>query len=121
MADERLLLDIGRPGSRITLRVKGLCHPGAAGLPQGTWRNAAIEVQAHPFAGTIETVLTGEDVEEYGSLARWFTEGRRDHVVLGGDRAAEVVLHRHDRTVEVSVTPSGDDPWPHLRFLVFPE
>jgi hypothetical protein len=41
-------------------------------------------------------------------------------VVLGGDRAAEIVLHRHDQVIEASVTPSGDDPWPLLRFLIFP-
>lgn len=120
MEDERLLLDLGQPGSRITLRLGELYSPNSADPTQRTWREASIEVQAHPFAGTIETVLSGEDIQEYDSLARMFTDGQRDHVILGGDRAAEIILQRDDETVEVSVTPSGADPWPLLSFLIFP-
>jgi hypothetical protein len=114
------LLNIGQPGSRVTVRLGDLYSPNAADIAQRTWRYADIEVEAHPFAGTINTVLTAEDIQEYASLAGAFTSGQREHVVFGGDRAAEVVLQRHDQTVEVSVTPSGDDPWPLLRFLIFP-
>jgi hypothetical protein len=104
----------------VTVRLGDLYSPNAADFNQRTWRYADIDVEAHPFAGTIQTVLTAEDVQEYDSLARAFTSGQREHVIFGGDRAAEVVLRRHDQTIEVSVTPSGDDPWPLLRFLIFP-
>ena len=120
MDADRLILDIGRPGSRLTLRVGAPYSPGSVDPDQRGWRHAGIGVEAHPFAGTIATVLTAPDIEEYGALALAFTTGQRDRVVIGGHRAAEIVLQRHDETVEVSVTPSGDDPWPLLRYLIFP-
>jgi hypothetical protein len=119
--DDDPILDIGRRGSRITLRVGAPYSPGSADPEQRGWRHADIGVEAHPFTGTITTVLTARDVEEYAALALAFTTGQRDHVVIGGDRAAEIVLQRHDGTAEVSVTPSGDDPWPLLRYLIFPD
>jgi hypothetical protein len=119
--DDDLILDIGRRGSRITVRVGAPYSSGSADPDQRAWRHAGIEIEAHPFAGTITTVLTAPDIEEYGALALAFTGGQRDHVVIGGHRAAEIVLRRHDETVEVSVTPSGDDPWPLLRYLIFPD
>jgi hypothetical protein len=121
VGDDALLLDLGRSGSRIAVRLGEAYSPGSPDPAQAAWRHAGIEVEAFPFAGTIRTVLTGPDIEAYAALAAEFTGGRRDRVVLGGDRAAEVVLQRHDGTVEVSVTPSGDDPWPLLRFLIFPD
>lgn len=47
-------------------------------------------------------------------------------MVLGGNRAAEVVIKIERQvggsdgtvTLEISVTSSGDDPWPLLRFLI---
>jgi hypothetical protein len=120
MDDDQPILDIGRRGSRITVRVGAPYSPGSADPDQRLWRHADIVVEAHPFTGTIPTVLTAQDVEEYRALALAFTTEQRDRVVIGGHRAAEIVLQRHDQTVEVSVTPSGDDPWPLLRYLIFP-
>lgn len=118
--EDPLLLELGRRGSRIAVRLGDPYSPGSPDPVRRAWRHAGIEVTAHPFAGTIQTILTGDDIEQYAALAEEFTSGRRDRVVLGGDRAAEIVLQRHDETIEVSVTPSGDDPWPRLHFLIFP-
>lgn len=121
MDDDRLVLDLGRRGSRIALRVGAAYSPDSADPDRRSWRHAHIDVDAHPFTGTITTVLTGQDIEEYSAIAHAFGSGERDHVVIGGNRAAEIVLRRHDATIEVSVTPSGDDPWPLLRYLIFPD
>ncbi|WP_123827017.1 hypothetical protein [Micromonospora globispora] len=88
MEDERLV-DIGRPGSRVTLRLGEFFSPNAtdADLDQRAWRYADIEVETNPFA-TFQTVLTGEDIQEYGSLARAFRLALEiwRRVAHGGDR-----------------------------------
>ena len=89
-----------------------------AHLPGHGWRHATIAVEALPFAGNIETVLTEQDISEYRERARQFASGAL-HVTLGGDRAPEITLERDGDVVEVSVTPSGSDPWPMVRFLIF--
>jgi len=42
-----------------------------------------------------------------------------ESVTVGGERAPEVHLVRDGDATEVTVTPSGDDPFPILTFLLF--
>ena len=76
-------------------------------------------VDAAPFTGTIRTILTGDDVEQYRAAIATLLAQDEAHVVLGGDRGAEVRLDRDGDAVVVSATPSGDDPWPTIRFALF--
>jgi hypothetical protein len=116
--DERLLFDLGDTGQRLTIRLLGPYSPSSADLDARSWSNAAIEVDAHPFKGTIETVLTADDVSAWTLGLSDFADGS-ERCALGGGRAAEIILEREGTVVEVAVTPSGDSPWPRLRYLVF--
>lgn len=91
--------------------------PTAADLDARSWVQAPIEVRAHPFAGTIETVYTPEDVAEWRGTPRRLRDG--ESVTVGGERAPEVHLARRGANVEVAVTPNGDDPQPLLTFVLF--
>jgi hypothetical protein len=101
------LVDIGSDGQR--LRVVAA---GPAGL-----RDAWIEVEAYPFSGTIKTVLTEDDISQYRSAMQDFAAVGR--AILGGHRAPQIELEREGDTIEVTVTASGDDPWPTIRYLIF--
>ena len=90
--------------------------PDAADLDARTWVTY-IDVRAHPFAGTVEAVLTPADVAEWESAAAALAES--GSVTVGGGRGPEVRLVQDGQVTEVCVTPSGDDPWPVLRYLVF--
>lgn len=89
------------------------------------WFDTRIRVDAHPFSGTVETIFTDEDLTEFAEQLDGL--GPEGDVVLGGGRAAEVRLAAEWQNgvkggrlaVECSVTPSGDDPYPFVRFLIF--
>jgi hypothetical protein len=119
--EQDVLLDLGRSGSRLTIRLGERYDAASADPGVRTWRWTEIVVAATPFAGTIRTLLTGDDVAAFRQGIAAFLGEQRDEVQLGGYRAAEVVLRRHDETVEVAATASGDDPWPRIRYLIFPE
>ena len=106
---------MGGIGGQLTVRVLGQY---ATLVGADSLLKAAIEVQAHPFHGTIETLITSDDLAAWSRDLREFAAGAQ-RCKLGGDRAAEVVLERDGTGVEIAVTPSGDDPWPQLRYLVF--
>lgn len=89
------------------------------------WFDTRIRVHAHPFSGTVETIFTDEELTQFGQQLEGL--GPEGDVVLGGGRACEVRLTVEWQNgvkggllaVECSVTPSGDDPYPYVRFLVF--
>lgn len=116
------LLSLDSSGGRLT--VTAVPHP-VPGVHDDPWFDTAIEVQAPPFAGTINTIFTLSDFQDWARALRRVDELPRQ-VVLGGDRSAELVIDIERRSVgaeeavmlEISVTPSGDDPSPLLRFLV---
>lgn len=115
------LLDVGTPGNRLHITAS----PYAALTADEPWFDVNLAVEAHPFNGLIQTVLTQSDLHQFGRQLEGIAVSGR--AMLGGDRAVELILevgpqtggssNRH--TVEVSLTPSGDDPWPRLAFLVF--
>ena len=102
-----VIVDIGTKGQRFVV-VSG----GAAKM----W-DAWITVEAYPFSGVIKTILTPDDLAQYRSALRDFDIHGR--ATLGGNRAPEVTLVREADVVEVQVTPSGDDPWPTIKYLIF--
>jgi hypothetical protein len=89
------------------------------------WFDCRVVIDAFPFGGTLETIFVDEQLVEFAdALDALDPVGA---AVLGGDRAAELRLHvehqNDDRegllAIECSVTPSGDDPYPYLRWLIF--
>jgi hypothetical protein len=89
------------------------------------WFDCHVIVQPLPFAGMLETIFTDEDLVDFAAaLERLDPVGE---AVLGGDRAAELRLnvgHQIGGTegalaLECSLTPSADDPYPYLRWLIF--
>jgi hypothetical protein len=110
-------------------------YPGVQGVDP--WFDTEIRVEAHPFGGVLETVFTladfrrwAEDLQALG--ARADRKAPRRHrqtalAVLGGDRAAELVIECETQegglagaqSLDVRITPSGDDPFPWLRYLIF--
>jgi hypothetical protein len=67
----------------------------------------------------VVTTFDAELLEDFSTGLRRLAEDGA--VVLGGGRAPEVRLEADDGVVEVWVTPSGDDPWPVLRWLIWPD
>lgn len=89
------------------------------------WFDCRIAVDAHPFAGVLETVFTDEDLTQFAdTLDRLDPAGE---AILGGDRAAELRLVVEPQlggaegalAVECTLTPHGDDPYPQIRWLIF--
>lgn len=89
------------------------------------WFDTRIRVDAHPFSGTVETIFTDEDLAQFAEQLDG--RGPEGSAVLGGGRACEVRLAAEWQNgveggllaIECSVTPSGDDPYPFVRFLIF--
>ena len=109
------LTGVGGDGIRVVLGQP--YAPDAADLDARSWVHARIEVSAHPFSGTVETVYTPQDVAEWRNTPRLLRDG--ESVTIGGQRAPEVHLVRSGANVEVGVTPNGDDPQPLLTFVLF--
>ena len=110
------LVAIGSAGQSLRVELLGPYNADALDPETRGWLNAAIHVEAFPFSGSIRTVLTPDDVIEYRhALAEFAASGRAR---LGGGRAAKITLERDGQVIEVTVTPSGDDPQPFLRFLI---
>lgn len=110
-----LSLGFGRSSLRVSLRR----HPGVS-----EWFEATITASAPPWQGGFDTIFTADDLRSWAARLR--ASGLPRTVVLGGNRAAELVLTLDDQqggtagstAVQVEVTPSGDDPYPFLRFLL---
>jgi hypothetical protein len=113
-----IVLDLGQTGGQILVTLGDLSTPRLANLPGHGWRHVEIHVEAAPFAGVIQSIFTEADITEYRQEAARFAAGA-EHARFGGDRAPLITLDRHGDNMEVFVTPSGDDPWPQLRFLIF--
>lgn len=117
------LLDVEGAGCGLRVSVSKKRMAGVQGDP---WFDTAIAVVAPPFAGTVETTFTLSDLRDWATQLRR-TEDLPRRVVLGGGRAAEVVIDIERQiggadgalALEICATPSGDDPWPLIRFLVF--
>lgn len=116
------LISIGAAGASLTVVVRR-----QASLSSGEpWFDAEITADAFPFGGTLKAVFTASDLRLWGGELSGLTAGR-GRAVLGGDRAAELVIEAqsHDRedpdhvSVCVDLTPSGDDPYPALKYLIF--
>jgi hypothetical protein len=89
------------------------------------WFRCHITATARPFGGVLETIFTEEDFREFAdALDQLDPDGE---AMLGGNRAAElrlVLARQHNGpegalAVECTLTPSGDDPYPLLRWLMF--
>ncbi len=116
--DDVVLIALGTPGQSLTVRLTGPTAPKAIIATERAWRNARIEIDAAPFSGVIQTVLTSSDLEQYRAAME--SLAATGHAVIGGDRGPRIELNRDGSVIEVSVSPSGDDPWPIIRYLVFP-
>lgn len=140
-SDERAPVDVIRRYCRLvserTVDLLGLGAPGTSlsvvatrresvGPTDDPWFDVAISVEALPFTGTIKTIFTLAELREWADSLRSPANLPR-RVVLGGDRAAELLIDIEHQiggaedalALEVSVTPSGDDPDPYLRYLIF--
>jgi hypothetical protein len=106
-AGAEALVEIGSEGQRLVV---------LSGGPTELW-DAWILVEAYPFSGVIRTTLTQDDVAKYRSALSDFD--RIGRTTLGGHRAPQIDLTRDGDVIEVGVTPSGDDPWPTIRYLIF--
>jgi hypothetical protein len=113
------LLRVGTTGSALAVSatVQETLAPGEP------WYDVAIGATAYPFSGTLTATFTATDLALWADGLEALTDGV-GRVVLGGDRAAELVVVAEEtgpgeRVLEVSLVPSGDDPWPQLRWLVF--
>lgn len=116
------LISIGMTGSSLAVVVRRQ----ATRSPGEPWFDTEITVDAFPFSGTLKTVFTMSDLREWGKGLTGLTAGT-GRVVLGGDRAAELVIeaepqsggHPDRLAICVDLTPSGDDAYPALRYLIF--
>ena len=119
------LLDLGAEGSR--LRVTAQPHESLAITsmpdPDEGWLDVTFTCDAAPFGGTLETTMVRGQIAAWrDALAGFDAPGR---LVLGGDRAVQLTLEVEPQipdsgvwAVEVTLVPSGDDPWPLLRYLI---
>jgi hypothetical protein len=112
------LVAIGSPGQSLRIHIAGPFYPDAVDPARRAWQRAVIHVEAHPFSGSIETIIGADGIAQYQQAIADFAETGK--ATLGGNRAAEIRLERDGQVIEVTVTPSGDDPWPLIRYLIFP-
>ena len=116
------LISIGEPGASLTVTVR---HQ-ATKSPDEPWFDTEITADASPFGGTVKTVFTMSDLRRWQASLAQLRQGV-GRSVLGGDRAAELVLEAQPQegggpdhvVLSVELTPSGDDPYPALRYLIF--
>jgi hypothetical protein len=85
--------------------------------PEEPWFDTEITAEAFPFSGTLKTVFTLGDLRRWGE-ALTSLRGGTGRVVLGGGRAAELILDGTPQVggppnsvaISVDLLPSGDDP-----------
>ncbi len=119
------LLSLGGTGGSLIVRVKPIRPAGAIDAP---WFDTEIEVDAFAFHGTLKTIFTGEDFRQWSRELHTLSEGV-GRAVLGGGRAAQLIVETEHQiggrkvpnsvVALVDLTPSGDDPYPRLQFLIF--
>ncbi|HWM20554.1 MAG TPA: hypothetical protein VNO51_12760 [Ilumatobacteraceae bacterium] len=99
-------------------------NPSARSADQGWW-DCRIAATSSPFSGEVTTIFTTADLDAFASSLT--SLGEQGEAILGGGRAAEVRFVQEPQiggtpgllAIECSVTPSGDDPYPRLTFLIF--
>lgn len=90
------------------------------------WFDTEIAAEAFPFAGTLRTLFTLSDLREWGEALNGLDAGT-GRILLGGDRAAELAIEAEAQVggppdkvaLSIDMTPSGDDPYPRLTYLLF--
>jgi hypothetical protein len=108
-------------GDRLRVTARQHVVPGQ----DESWFDIEFTATGHPFAGVVTDVVTATDLEFWRhNVGRLAAPGE---VVFGVERAAELVLRVEDQvggepgswTVQVTLTPSADDPYPSLTWLLF--
>jgi hypothetical protein len=115
------LLAIGGKGSSLSVTARRQSDSG-----RDAWFDTEIAVEAFPFAGTLRTIYTLDDYAQWGQALAALQAGP-GRVVLGGGRAAELIIEAdsqigggdHAVALSIGLTPSGDDPYPRLNYLIF--
>ena len=116
------LISIGGTGASLTVTVRRQ----ETKSPDEPWFDTEITAEAFPFAGALMTVFTLSDLRQWGEALTALNAGT-GRVVLGGGRAAELAIRaepqvgapRDQVALSVDLTPSGDDPYPRLTYLLF--
>lgn len=116
------LISIGETGASLIVTVR---RQASMSLDE-PWFDTEITAEAFPFAGTLRTVSTLSGLRHWGDALTALNAGR-GRVVLGGGRGAELAIDAEPQvggspdqvTLSVDLTPSGDDPYPRLRYLIF--
>lgn len=118
------LLEVGGADAGLSV----VARPSARHIAPGDepWFDVEIRVEASPFAGTLSTVLTLSDLQAWAGPMR-SAVALPQRFVLGGGRASELVIDVERQTggsgealaLQIEITPSGDDPYPFLRYLIF--
>lgn len=114
-----MLVELGATGASLRVEVERQAS-------QPAMFDTSITIDAFPFSGTLRTIFTLSDLREWAKSLDGATDGQ-GRVLLGGGRAAElsVVSERQiggdpdALALTVAVSPSGDDPFPSLTFLIF--
>lgn len=115
---ETVLLDLRALGDHLVVTARRHSSPG-----DEQPIDLMIDVAAHPFSGVVRQLVMAADLTFFADNLRRL--GSRGEVVLGGDRMVELRLAvepqegREGQVVDATVTPSSDDPYPTLRFLIF--
>ncbi|MDP1794353.1 MAG: hypothetical protein Q8K63_09485 [Acidimicrobiales bacterium] len=113
------ILSLGDDGNGVTVTASPHPVPGQA----ERLFDVRIEAAAHPFSGAVEQTFLEDDLSLLRQHLRALTVP--GEVVFGGDRAARLrlVVEKQEPgpglVVEAELTPSGDDPLPLLRWLIF--
>jgi hypothetical protein len=89
------------------------------------WFDCRITADASPFGGVVETIYTDEDLVDFAEALDGLDPV--GEVMLGGGRATELRLVIANQVggrdgalaIECTLTPSGDDPYPLLRWIIF--
>ncbi len=100
-------------------------QPHVVAGQQEPWFDLEITAVGHPFRGTVTDIVTATDLADWRDRVAGLTAP--GEVVLGGGRAAELRLRVEAQigpepgrwAVEAELTPSADDPYPTLRWLIF--
>lgn len=116
-AASRTILSLDDGGNRLCVTAKRHEVPGQ----DQPLYDLSIEAVAYPFRGTVTDLVMVEDLAFFrDNLRRLPGDGL---VVFGGERAAELSLAFEQTgdtiVVEALLTPSADDPYPQLRWLIF--
>jgi hypothetical protein len=82
------LLTLGGTGASLRISAS---RRQMVGVVEDPWFDAAITVDAYPFAGTIDTILTLSELREWAQAMR-SVDDLSHRVALGGNRAAEVLI-----------------------------